>query len=159
MLHTYRGSYDVMRNNDPAADEATITDFKQSARENADFSLNWYEVNEEANAVEMLPYQADNTAGTNGTWEIWGMARNGPAEMIAEISGTTGTAKISDDFTAVAYDTLTISSDVHLTTVAVADEGGANRPSKITFDVVGYQYLKNIYTDISSAQNCFIRAY
>lgn len=160
VLHTHQGSYEKMRKSDPAADEATITDFKPSARTNADVSLGWYELDPAYNTVEMVPYQADNTAGINGTWQLWGMANfNGPAEFMAEISGTIGTAKISDDFTALAYDTLTIASQAHLETVAVLDGGANNRVGKISADMAGYKYAKNVYTDISSAQNCFIRGF
>ena len=159
-LHTLQASYEKMRKSDPAADEATITDFKPSARENADTSLGWYEVDPAFNGIEMIPYQADNTADINSTWQLWGMASgNGPAELLAEISGTVGTAKISDDFTALAFDTLTVASDVHIADISVSDAGSNNRVSKIRTDAVGYKYLKNVYTDISSAQNCLIRGY
>ena len=160
MLHTFQGSYEKMRSKDPVSDEATITDFKPSARIDADPSLGWYAVDPAFNGVEMIPYQADNTANINGTWQLWGMATgNGPAEFLAEISGTVGTAKISDDFTALAYDTLTVDSDVHIADISVSDGGGNNRIAKLRTDAVGYKYLKNVYTDISSAQNCFIRGY
>jgi hypothetical protein len=159
-LHTFQGSYEKMRSMDITADEATISDFKPSARKNADASLGWYKLNPEANAVEMIPYQADNTANTNGTWELWAMCEgNGPAEKLADISGTVGTAKISDDFTALAYDTLTIDNDVHFNTVTVSDNGGNNRVAKITVDIAGYKYVKNLYVDISSIQNSLIRSY
>jgi hypothetical protein len=160
MLHTFQGAYEKMRKADPASDEATITDFKPSARESADVSLGWYPVDPASNGIEMIPYQADNTANTNGTWQLWGMATgNGPAEMLAEISGTVGTAKISDDFTALAYDTLTVASDVHISDISVSDAGGNNRVAKIRTDAIGYKYLKNVYTDISAANNCLIRGY
>jgi hypothetical protein len=160
-LHTLQASYEKMRKKaDPASDEATITDFKPSARVNADNSLGWYEVDPAFNGIEMIPYQADNTADINGTWQLWGMARqNGPAELLAEISGTVGTAKISDDFTALAYDTLTVDSDVHIADISVSDAGGNDRVAKIRTDAVGYQFLKNVYTDISAANNCLIRGY
>lgn len=160
MLHTFQSSYEIMRKSDPASDEATITDFKPSARTSADVSLGWFEIDPVWNGVEMIPYQADNTANTNGTWQLWAMSvHNGPAELLAEISGTVGTAKISDDFTALAYDTLTVDSDVHISDISVSDAAGANRVAKIRTDLVGYKYLKNVYTDISSAQNCLIRGY
>lgn len=159
-LHTFQGSYEKMRKSDPASDEATITNFKASARVSADPSLAWYEIDPLANALEIIPYQADNTANTNGTWEMWGMAAsNGPAEKIADISGTVGTASISDDFTALAYDTLTVDTDTHITTVSVSDAAANNRPAKISLDTVGYRYIKNVYVDISSAQNALVRPY
>ena len=74
VLHTHQSSYMKMRKEDVASDEATITDFKPSARINADASLAWFEVDPAWNGIEMLPYQADNTADINGTWQIWGMA-------------------------------------------------------------------------------------
>jgi len=160
MLHTFQASYEKMRKSDVDSDEATISDFKPSAIKNADASLAWYQIDPAFNGVEIIPYQADNTANINGTFELWGAAvHNGPAELLAEISGTVGTAKISDDFTALAYDTLTISSDTHITTISVHDNGGNNRPSKIRFDADGYKLLKCVYTDISSAQNALIRGY
>ena len=160
MLHTFQGSYEIMRSSDPASDEATITDFKPSAREDADVSLQWYKLNPEANAVEIIPYQADNTANIDAAWELWGMAEsNGPAEKLADISGTVGTAKISDDFTALAYDTLKVDVDTHIKTITVSDGGANTRVAKLSFDATGLRYLKNVYVDISSAQNAFIRSF
>jgi len=160
-LHTFQGSYEPMRSQDvPATNESTITDFKPSARKDADSSLGWYRVDPVFNGIEMIPYQADNTDNINGTWELWGMAcGNGPAELMAEISGTVGTAKISDDFTALAYDTLNVVTDTHISDISVSDGGGNNRVGKIRTDAVGYKWLKNVYTDITSIQNCFIRGY
>ncbi len=166
-LHTFQGSYEKMRKVDVDSDESTITDFKPSAivannetAKTADGSEVWYSINPEGNGAEILWYQADGTANTNGTMQIWGAAiHNGPAELVMEVSGTVGTASILNDTTALAYDTLNITFDGLAVNIVVSDASGSNRPAKITFDTMGYKFLKPIWTDISSAQNALIRAY
>ncbi len=91
--------------------------------------------------------------------ELWGAGAKGPAELVAEISGTVGTAKISDDFTALAYDTLNIVFDGLHVNIVASDASGSNRVSRITFDTMGLKFLKPIWPDISSAQNALIRVY
>jgi hypothetical protein len=160
MLYTTQASYEKMRKKDVGSNESTITDFRPSARTSADISNAWYALDVLANGAEIVPYQADNTAGKNGTWELWGMATgNGMAQHIAKISGTVGTAKISDDFTALAYDTLNVILDTHPTTVRISDGTGSNRPARIDLDTVGFKYLKIIYTDITADNNAFIRPF
>lgn len=160
-LHTYQGGYEKMRKSDVDSDESTITDFRPSAiiTNNRDASEAWFPLNQESNGAEIIFYQADNTANTNGTIELWGAGLNGPAELVAEISGTIGTAKISDDFTALAYDTLNIIFDGLPVNIVVSDGSGSNRISRITFDTMGLKFLKPKWTDISSAQNALIRVY
>lgn len=161
-LRTYQGSYEKMRKSDVESDEATITDFRPSAivANNADASETWFLLNQESNGAEIIFYQADNTDNINGTVQLWGVAlANGPAELIAEISGTVGTAKISDDFTALAYDTLNIVFDGLPVNIVASDASGSNRVSRITFDTMGLKQLKPIWPDISSAQNALIRVY
>lgn len=161
-LHTFQGSYEKMRKSDVDLDEATITDFRPSAivADNADASESWYPLNPEGNGAQILWYQADATANTNGTMELWGAAvHNGPAELVAEISGTVGTASILNDTTGLAYDTLNITFDGLPVNIKVSDASGSNRPAKITFDTMGLKFIKPIWPDISSAQNALIRVY
>ncbi len=161
-LHTFQGSYEKIRKVDVEEDESTITDFKPNAviANNADPSGSWYSVNQEGNGAEIIFYQADATANTNGTVELWGAAiHNGPAELIAEISGTVGTASILNDTTALAYDTLNIIFDGLPVNIIASDASGSNRVAKVTFDTMGLKFIKPIWTDISSAQNALIRVY
>ncbi len=161
-LHTFQGSFEKMRRVDVDSDESTITDFRPSViiANNRDASESWYELNPEGNGAEIIFYQADATANTNSTVQLWGAAiHNGPAELVAEISGTTGTASILNDTTALAWDTLNIIFDGLPVNIVASDATGSNRPSRIAFDTMGLKFLKPIWTDISSAQNALIRVY
>lgn len=152
-----------MRKSDVDSDEAAITDFKSSAREadDADASTSWHELQRESNGAEIIFYQEDATADVNSTVQLWGRAlHNGPAELIAEISGTVGTASILNDTTALAWDTMNIIFDGLPVNIVASDATGSNRVSRITFDTMGLKYLKPIWTDISSeGNNALIRVY
>ena len=162
-LHTIQTSYEKMRGADVDADEATITDFRPSARvtDDADASTAWYPLNQESNGAEIIFYQEDATPNVNSTVQLWGRAvHNGPAELIAEISGTVGTANILNDTTALAWDTMNIIFDGLPVNIVASDSSGANRPARITFDTMGLKYLKPIWPDISSnGNNALIRVY
>lgn len=162
-LHTIQTSYEKMRSKGVDSDEATITDFKPSARiaDDADTSTAWYPLNQESNGAEIIFYQEDGTANVNSTVQVWGRAvNNGPAELVAEISGTVGTASILNDTTALAWDTMTIVFDGLPVNIVASDASGSNRVSRITFDTMGLKYLKPIWTDISSeGNNALIRVY
>ena len=161
-LHTIQSSYEKMRKVDVESDEATITDFKPSARvmDELDASTEWWAPNQEANGAEIISYQADGTANQNATAQIWGRGtHNGPAILIAEVSGTVGTASILNDTTALAWDTLNIIFDGLPVNIIASDATGSNRIARLTFDTMGLKYLKPIWTDIASAQNALIRVY
>ena len=162
-LHTFQGSYEKMRGSGVDSDEATITDFKPSARvtDDQNASTAWYEINPETNGAEIIFYQEDATADVNSTVQLWGRAtQNGPAELVAEISGTVGTASILNDTTALAWDTMNINFDGLPVNIVASDASGSNRVSRITFDTMGLKYLKPIWTDISSkGNNALIRVY
>jgi hypothetical protein len=162
-LNTFQGSYEKMRRVDIDSDEPTIADFRPSAIEdnNKDVSESWYPLQRESNGAEIIFYQEDATADVNSTVQLWGSAlHNGPAELIAEISGTVGTAGILNDTTALAWDTMNIVFDGLPVNIVASDASGSNRPSRITFDTMGLKYLKPIWTDISSVgNNALIRVY
>ena len=155
-LNTFQGSYEKMRKAGVDSDEATITNFKPSERDDS-----WYELQREANGTEIIFYQEDGTADVNSTVQLWGMAiHNGPAELIAEISGTVGIASILNDTTALAWDTMNIVFDGLPVNIVASDASGSDRVSRITFDTMGLKYLKPIWTDISSnGNNALIRVY
>jgi hypothetical protein len=164
MLRTIQTSYEKLRGADITGSEPTITDFKSSARvvDDGDVSTKWFELTEETNGAEIIPYQQDATSNKNATMQFWGRARhNGPAQFIAEISGTIGTASIINDTTALAWDTMNIVLDGRPVNIAVADATGNNRPASITFDTMGLRYIKPIWTDItpSEGNNAWIRVY
>ena len=162
-LHTFQGSYEKMRGSDVDSDEATITDFRPSARvtDDADASTSWYELQRESNGAEIIFYQEDATADVNSTVQVWGRAlHNGPAELVAEISGKVGTASILNDTTALAWDTMNLVFDGLPVNIVASDASGSNRVSRITFDTMGLKFLKPIWTDISSeGNNALIRVY
>lgn len=164
-LNTFQGSYEKMRLVDVGSDEATITDFRPSAivpsQKEGDVSEVWYSLNRESNGAEIIFYQEDATANVNSTVQLWGAAlQNGPAELIAEISGTVGMASILNDTTALAWDTMNIIFDGLPVNIVASDASGSNRVSRITFDTMGLKYLKPIWTDISSeGNNALIRVY
>ena len=136
-----------MRRYNIDSDEATITDFKPSARvtDDADASTRWYELQRESNGAEIIFYQEDATANVNSTVQLWGRAlHNGPAELVAEFSGTVGTASILNDTTALAWDTINITFDGLPVNIVASDASGSNRVSRITFDTMGLKYLKPI---------------
>ena len=161
-LHTIQTSFEKMRQVDVESDESPLTDFKPSARVSDDKSPStaWYPINQESNGAEIIFYQADGTAGIDATAQIWGRAvHNGPAQLIAEVSGTSGTASILNDTTALAWDTLNLIFDGLPVNIVVSDASGSNRPARLNFDTMGLKFLKPIYTDISSAQNALVRVY
>lgn len=163
-LTTFQGSYEWMRGTDITGSESTITDFRPSAIQAVknDISESWYTLTRDSNGAEVIFYQADATFNKNATVQMWGAAtHNGPAELVAEISGTIGTANILDGTPGYAWDTLNIIFDGLPVNIVASDATGNNRPSRITFDTMGLKYLKPIWTDItpSSGNNALIRVY
>jgi hypothetical protein len=154
MLKTYQGAYEPMRSSTVSSDEAsyTTTGFIPSNRPSAA-----KELPTTCNAVEILPYMEDATADIDGTFELWGWADNGPAEFLAEISATVGTAlRTSTD---AFCDKLVCTTSGHVNTVSVLDVGSTNNVSKIHFDTAGLKYVHILFTDISEGWNALIRYY
>jgi len=79
------------------------------------------------------------SAGVN----IWGYPTAGPAEFIADLSLTTGLARIDDGATDLYTDTITRvndPSDGHIKKIRIVDSGN-DRIAKVWFDNTGLKYL------------------
>lgn len=163
-LTTIQTSYEKMRGKDITGSESDITDFAASFRvtDDQDASTAWYPLNQDSNGAEIIFYQQDGTADKDATVRLWGRAvQNGPAQLVAEISGTVGSASILNDTTAYAWDTMNVVFDGLPVNITASDASGADRPSRINFDTMGMKYLKPIFTDItpSDGNNALIRVY
>ncbi len=74
---------------------------------------------------------------------IWGYPLVGPAEFIADLSLTTGQARIDDSATDLYTDTITRVNDLsdgHIKKIKILDSGN-DRISKVWFDNTGLKYL------------------
>ncbi len=158
MLKTYQASYEKMRTSTISADEASFTGTGFVPANKPEDAKH---LPPECNAVEILPYMEDFTADIDGTFELWGWAINGPAEFIAEVSATVGTAQrtTGGDTTDAFCDKLVCTTQGHINTVTCVDVNSANNASKITFDMGGLESVHILFTDISEGWNALIRYY
>jgi hypothetical protein len=167
MLHTIQGTYESMRTGDVTTDDTALDG------ETSGYTYHWhdkpseaFELGQEFNSCEIIftgGYEcADNTANADTTddgnfaFNIYGYTERGPAEFLCEISGTVGTARITDSTLALYVDTLTVSSQKHMKKLMVEDSGN-NRIAKLSFDVLGYKYLYAEGYDVSYAPRPWIR--
>ena len=168
MLHTIRGNYESLR--DTAAFAAGLDGSTAGSTfhfSDKPASAKW--LGEEYNGCEIIfvagqksmvvsghPQSIEDASsglgdttgaidGDNFDGKLWGYTVNGPAEHICDFSAIIGTAHVDDFSTALYADTIVVTNDTHLTTVAVTDSGN-NRVAKINFDTVGLSY---IYCDIT----------
>jgi len=103
----------------------------------------------EANAIEAFFLGKDVTQGAGFGVHVWGWAAGGgPAELLAEISGTMGTARVGDSTVNCYASTLTVTS-THIKTAAAADSGN-NRICKFAVDVAGLPDIFFEFYDIST---------
>ena len=155
-LQTHQGGYEPMRTSDVGADEATYA------------TTGWVPANRpaaakllpvECNGVEIMPYMVDFTADKVGAFQLWGWATNGPAEFLAEISATVGTAQFTTGVggTAAFCDKLVCTTAGHVKTISLADVGSTNNASKVSFDTAGLKYVHILFTDVSEEWNALIR--
>jgi hypothetical protein len=85
----------------------------------------------------------DTSDGINSAVRIWGYPHKGPAEFIADLSLTAGTARIDDVTTNLYTDTITRVNDLsdgHIKKIKITDSGN-DRVAKVWFDNVGYGHL------------------
>jgi len=164
VLHTFQSSYEVLTGD--ITGEISQGDMTQLldgsslgyTYQNDDKPSIATEIDPAANGIELIFKGKDVTENSDFGINIWGYRVNGPAEKICEISGIFGTARYEDgssfggDVDTARYwaDTLGITSDIHLTTVSVADSGN-NRIAKLKFDDIGYRDLVGEFFDISGA--------
>lgn len=114
---------------------------------------------EDGNAMFMYFTGTDSTANADVfSAKIYTYATSGPAEFVADISGTAGTARINDSASDLFIDTINISSQDYFKNVSVIDSGN-NRIAKLAFDFVGNKYLYIEFYDVSNGHNAWARTF
>ncbi len=144
MLKSAQYKYVPLRGRDVTEVDTTLSPatanytFHESDRPESAFVLG-----EEDNGSVIIFENYATADGKNSAVNLWGYAHKGPAEFIAELSLTTGTARIDDNATDLYTDTITRVNDVsdgHSKKITIRDSGN-NRIAKVWFDNMGYQYI------------------
>ena len=102
-----------------------------------------FKLGDEYNASVLIFENYDTADGVNAAVNVWGYAETGPAEFIADLSLTTGLARIDDNATDLYTDTITRVNDLsdgHIKKIKILDSGN-DRISKVWFDNTGLKYL------------------
>ena len=154
MLHTKQSGYidllvDVTSENDIGDVTYRILD-GSTAGHTFDFSdmpAHAIGLQPEDNAAIVYVYCTDTSADYDFGLQVYGYAANGPAEMIADVSGLIGTACIGDNTKSLYADTMTVTSYGVKTASAV--DSGNNQVAKLVFDTAGLSYLCADFYDIS----------
>lgn len=163
MTHTYQGSWEVLA--DFSSDVSLFDGSSPGATYDwndlpnlIDGSQGTKRLGEEVNAVELI-FLNDEVAedGTNGALKLYGTAKNGYIEYLADISLTTGTARFGDSTTVLWADTVNIGDQVHIKNLV--NKSTTNGIGRLTFDVAGYEYLTAELYDISSGWRVYYRGY
>ena len=155
-LQTYHAPYSVLRaeaNEDAAIDLTTAGDFANKPA--SALQIRASDGGESAVNGIQLTFCGGSAADKTFGYKVYMWRKtNGPAELVCSGVGTLGTqavvkyphnkATATNKFWA---DTLT-ATDVWITAVGLADEGGNNRVAKISFDMFGYEW---IYVEITNA--------
>lgn len=148
MLKTAQYGYVPMRGGDVTVADTTLSPTTAGYTfHESDRPTSIHKLGEEDNASFIIFENYDTSADINSAVNIWGYAAKGPAEFIAELSLTTGTARIDDIATDLYTDTITRVNDLsdgHIKDIEIRDSGN-NRVAKVFFDNCGYKYL---YTEV-----------
>jgi hypothetical protein len=143
-LKTAQYGYTPLRGGDVTAVDTTLSPATAgSTFGEHDRPTSAYRLGEEDNGCIIIFENYDTTPNVNSAVNIWGYAVNGPAEFIAELSLTTGAARINDDGGDVYTDTITRVNDVtdgHVKKITIADSGN-DRVAKVFFDDIGYRWI------------------
>ncbi len=160
MSKTIQNGYEPIRVGDITVDEAELDGVTESLTfDEHDRPSTVKSVGEDANAMAVYFTGSDSTADTDVfSAKLYGYARSGPAEFIADISGTAGTARINDVATNLFVDTINISSQNFLKNVSVIDSDN-NRIAKLAFDFVGLKYIYVEFYDVSNGHNAWARTF
>ncbi len=148
MLKSAQYGYSPARGGDVTVADATLT--PATANRTFHFSdrpPSAYKLGEEENASVLIFENSDTADGANAGVNIWGYSVNGPAEFIADLSLTTGTARIDDVATDLYTDTITRVNDLsdgHIKKIKIVDSGN-DRIARVWWDNTG---LKYIYVEI-----------
>jgi len=109
-----------------------------------------FRLNPEDEQVTMIFPQMDATHNLSFEIKLWGYgAGEDPAEFICDLSLTTGTARVNDITTQLYVDTITCSSEAHISALNAADNTGNNRVAKLNVSTFGYKYLYAEVFDIT----------
>lgn len=168
MLETYQGSYELLAD---SSVDVTIFDGSSTGYTYlwSDFSrtaflveptLGTKLVGTECNGIEIIAAGLASANNDDGAFRLYGRTENGPAEYLADISMTVGTARYYNDASTSLYvDTFVIAEQAHLTNIAVKDTAN-DRISKLQLDFAGYRYITAELYDVSSAEwKIFFRVY
>lgn len=112
--------------------------FHESDRPESAFRLG-----DEYNASVIIFENYDTEESVNAAVNIYGYASVGPAEFIADLSLTTGAARIDDNDIDLYTGTITRVNDLsdgHIKKIKILDSGN-DRISKVWFDNTGLKYL------------------
>jgi hypothetical protein len=144
MLKTAIYAYEPMRGKDITVADTTLSPAtSKSTFHESDRPASAFKLNEEYNASVIIFENYDTTPNINSAVNIWGYGKTGPAEFIAELSLTTGAARIDDEAGDLYTDTITRVNDLsdgHIKKIKITDSGN-DRVAKVWFDNVGYKYL------------------
>ena len=155
MLHTYQSGYEKLRLTDVTLDDATLACYSVAPS-------TAHKMDGVFNGIEIY-WQGDGTDGSTMACELWGYASNGPAELIADISGLSGTMKFGADTTIEVFvDTLVVDG-YHVEGIRTKDIGN-NRIAKMTFDAVGYDKIYTRYYHVGDVTemdrvNAYVRGW
>lgn len=145
-LKTSMYGYTPLRggNGDVTIADATLTPATAGVTfHESDRPADAFKLNEEYNASVIIFENYDTADNKNAGVNIWGYATTGPAEFIADLSLTTGKARIDDIATSLYTDTITRVNDLsdgHIKKIKILDSGN-DRISKVWFDNTGLKYL------------------
>jgi len=144
MLKTGIYGYEPLRGGDITIVDGTLSPATPSfTYHESDRPKSAFPLNEEYNGSVIIFENYDTTPDVNSAVNVWGYGKTGPAEFIAELSLTTGLARIDDESGDLYTDTITQvndNSDGHAKKIKITDNGN-DRVSKVWFDNMGYKYL------------------
>lgn len=121
---------------------------------------NAIQLGENANGIEIIINHTDGSAtdGYDGQMFLFGAAEGtAPSELLADVSITLGTARVSDDTLTTGQDpshelwvdTMVVTSG-HVSTFSSTDSG-KNRICKLSGDLSGLRYIWPSFNDITDA--------
>ena len=146
---------DAHKNGDvTAADTALTAETAGYTYHSSDRPAGAFRLNPEDEQVTMIFPCLD--ASNNKAFEMrfFGYAAgDGPAELIADVSLTTGLARINDVTTSLYVDTITVDYEAHISAVNLADNTASDRIAKMNISTFGYAYLYAEVVDITTGMS------
>lgn len=161
MLNTIQEDYIALRSFGDVTADDTGFDGETSGQRlsnigQADFSRDILSLGTDANAVEIIGW-AEATENASFGCELWGLTWSGITTLIADLTGTAGTAWADvtdvDSSARLFLDDITVSEWGHLRAIGVAD-GGNDRICKLAFDTLGLWGLYGRFYNVGGANEC-----